>query len=113
MKYILLRIEDDDDARLLVEEAAEYPDSPLLTPWSEHEVYARIVTVLTGRPAGPDGCIRCGCIVGHNGRSCGGRCGGDAQGLADRRGLGGIRNTITGSVTGTVIQAGDTGPIHF
>lgn len=83
MKYVLIAIEDDAEAQRFVEDAAEYPDHALLTPSQENDVHFRIVTVLAGRPGRPDGCIRCGCIVGHDGDSCGGKCGGDAQGAAD------------------------------
>jgi hypothetical protein len=86
MKYVLIAIENDVEAQRLIEDSAEYPGHALLTPSQENDVHFRIVSVLSGRPGAPhDGCIRCGCIVGHDGDSCGGRCGGDAQGVADRR----------------------------
>jgi len=45
--FILLRIEDDDEARELIEDTAEFPDSPLLTPTLEHTVYATIEWTVT------------------------------------------------------------------
>lgn len=40
--FILLRIEDDTEAQELIEDTADYPGDPLLTPTQEHTVYATI-----------------------------------------------------------------------
>jgi len=40
--FVLLRVEDDDEARTLIDDMAEYSDSPLLTPTQEHTVYATV-----------------------------------------------------------------------
>jgi hypothetical protein len=59
--FVVLRIEDDDEARTLVEDFARYPGSPLLTPGLEHEVYVTVESSLSGlddlktmRPEPPD-----------------------------------------------------------
>src|SRR5438105_13637943 len=46
-KYVLLRIDDDAEADRLVEDAAEYPDSPVLTPCLENTVMASVVAAFS------------------------------------------------------------------
>lgn len=43
--YVLLEIDDDTEAVRLVEDAANYPDNPILTPCQENTVSAKIVYV--------------------------------------------------------------------
>lgn len=43
--YVRLRIDDDAEAKRLVEDFADYPDSPVLTPCQENMVYAALVDV--------------------------------------------------------------------
>jgi hypothetical protein len=45
VKYILLRVNNDAEAQRLIEDATEYPDSPLLTPCQENPVHAEVVQV--------------------------------------------------------------------
>ena len=42
-RYVLLRIEDDAEADLLLEDIALYPHQPLLTPSQEHPVMVEVV----------------------------------------------------------------------
>jgi len=46
--WVLLSIEDDAEARRLIEDMAEYPDHPLLSPIQENTVSAVVVTTLGG-----------------------------------------------------------------
>lgn len=41
--HVLLRIEDDDEAKRLVEDSLEFLQKPLLTPVLENTVHATIV----------------------------------------------------------------------
>ena len=41
---VMLRIESDEEALSLVEDMAEYPGDPLLTPGVENTVYATAIT---------------------------------------------------------------------
>lgn len=41
--FVLLRIEDDDEAQRLLDDMQEYPGSPLLTPVQENTVHATLV----------------------------------------------------------------------
>lgn len=40
--FVTLRIENDDEARTLVEDIEAYPDHALLTPIQEHEVFVTV-----------------------------------------------------------------------
>ena len=42
-RYVLLRIEDDDQAADLITDMAVYPDGDILTPSQEHHVHATVV----------------------------------------------------------------------
>ncbi len=42
-RYVLLRIEDDDEADDLLRDMARYPQSDLLTPCLENTVHAEVV----------------------------------------------------------------------
>jgi hypothetical protein len=44
-KFVLLRIENDDEALDLLGDMAEYPDDPLLTPVQENTVHATVAEV--------------------------------------------------------------------
>lgn len=41
-RYILLRIPDDQQAELLIQDMADYPEADLLTPSQENSVHAKI-----------------------------------------------------------------------
>lgn len=42
-RYILLRVEDDDEADLLLQDIMVWPSSPLLSPCQEHMVSVELV----------------------------------------------------------------------
>lgn len=42
MKYVLLRIEDDEEARQLLDDMSRFSGAPLRTPGGENEVYATV-----------------------------------------------------------------------
>jgi hypothetical protein len=44
--FVVLRIDDEDEAATLLEDMQDYPEYPLLTPVQEHTIYARVEKVL-------------------------------------------------------------------
>lgn len=48
-KYILLRVENDEDARLLVQDIENNPAEPLLSPSQENAIFATVIKTL-GEP---------------------------------------------------------------
>lgn len=55
--FVLLRIEDDDEAQRLLDDMQEYPGEPLLTPSQENTVHATLDTA-------PSGKAKCSCNRG-------------------------------------------------
>ncbi|HET9890613.1 MAG TPA: hypothetical protein VFQ42_08945 [Mycobacterium sp.] len=110
MKRILLHVDDDEEARWLLDDMAEYPDSPLHTPVADREVYATVVG------AGPYAAL--GVFLdwlAENPRHLA-QFERDQPELAARlrRIFGGVSNSITGPVGGAVLQAGVVrGDLHF
>jgi hypothetical protein len=49
-KFVLLRIENETEAQWLIDDAATYPESPILTPSQENAVHAQIVSVTNADP---------------------------------------------------------------
>jgi len=49
--FVLLRIEDDDEARELIEDMREYPGEPLLTPVQENTVCATVESARWDSPS--------------------------------------------------------------